>query len=300
MAYRNLLVESPAQLSVQNAQLIVKTDIERSVPLEDISCLLLESLRGSISTAALCALSENNVCVLICDEKHLPSAVLMPFSQHSRHLAVLKNQLALSTPYKKRLWQQIVVSKIQNQATCLALCGKAAECAALHAMARTVTSGDAGHVEAAAAAAYFRALFGAGFARRQEDVRNASLNYGYAILRGVVARHLAAYGFLPAFGLFHCSELNAFNLADDFIEPYRPVVDLFVACNVSADTEAFTPQLKRALFNLLNLDIRIGKASYSVNYAIEKTVQSFGACTNSAGGALLLPQLLEAKQHCYE
>lgn len=300
MAYRNLIIENPAQISIKNEQLIVSQDTEHSVPIEDISALLLESSRSVITTAALAALAQNDVCLMLCDTKHMPCAVLLPFSQHSRQLDILQKHMALSLPFKKRLWQQVVRAKIQNQAECLSLCGKETQAAALRQMASTVLSGDSGHIEGAAAAVYFRSLFGAGFIRRQDDIQNACLNYGYAILRAFVARQLAAYGFMPCLGIHHCSELNAFNLADDFIEPFRPVVDFFVAGNISEDVLELTQEIKRGIYNLLNLDIRVGNAVYSVAYAIEKAVQSFSACVAGDSTVLSLPQLLDTKQHCYE
>lgn len=300
MAYRNLMIENSAQISIQGEQLIISTDIKHTVPLEDICSVLIESVRCNISTAALAALAQNEITLYVCDTKHMPCAAMLPYAQHSRHTAVLQKQMALTVPCKKRLWQQIVISKIQNQAECLALCGKMDKAIYLRKMACSVQSGDAGHIEGAAAAIYFKALFGEDFIRRQEDVQNACLNYGYAILRGAIARQLAAYGFVPCLGLHHCSELNAFNLADDFIEPFRPVVDMFVACNVSEDAQELTPFLKRSIFNLLNLDISVNGSNYSVAYAIEKAVQSFSAIASVNSGTLALPLLLEAKQHCYE
>ncbi|MEF9866382.1 MAG: type II CRISPR-associated endonuclease Cas1 [Oscillospiraceae bacterium] len=300
MPYRNLIIENPAEITVKNRQLIVSADIRHSVPIEDICSILLESTRSSVSTAALSALCDNGACVFVCDAKHTPCGVLMPYCAHSRQTAVLQKQMSLSLPRKKRLWQQIVKSKIKNQAECLSLCGKEKQAIALRKMAADVQSGDAGHIEGAAAALYFRALFGADFIRRQDDVQNAALNYGYAILRGFIARQLAAYGFTPCLGIYHCSELNAYNLADDFIEPFRPVIDLFVACNIGAEEKELCPQLKHSLYNLLNVDIAMNNGHYSVSYAIEKCVQSYSACISSEQEILQMPQLLEAKQHCYE
>ena len=184
-------------------------------------------------------------------------------------------------------------SKILNTAECLALCGKTQEAAFLFGRAKAVTSGDKDNVEASAAAYYFPALFGEGYTRRNEDTRNAALNYAYAILRGYMARCLTVYGFQPCLGLHHDSELNQFNLADDLMEPFRPVADLYVAANVAEDA-ALTPILKGKLVNLLNADILSGGQHHSVAYAMERLVQGL------RGQALLLPKLLEYKQHSYE
>ncbi len=297
MAFRNIVIESPAHISVKNSQLIIKTDTEHSVAVEDISALLLESRQSTITTAALSVLGQCGCAVFTCDEKHLPCAVLTGFSQHSREYAVLKSQLNAGEVLKKHLWREIVAAKIRNQAKCLAYTGK--NDAGLSAMAESVRSGDSGNVEAAAALRYFPALFGRGFTRGYDNGINAGLNYGYSILRGYVARCLAVYGFLPVLGLHHSSELNNFNLADDLMEPFRPVVDLLVSTLFDEDT-GLTPQNKRLLFNCLNLDILSGGQHHSVAYAIEREVQSLARSLSEGESCLILPELLELKQHSYE
>lgn len=298
MAYRNLIIESPAYLSVRNSQLIIRTDKEHSVPVEDISCVLLENRQSTITAAALSCLGQGGCAVFVCDEKHMPCAVLTPFMQHSRTPLVIHRQTEIGAPLRKRLWQSLVVAKIENQAQCLRFLGKSDAADGLVQLAATVRSGDTGNVEAIAAARYFLSLFGDGFYRGSDDGRNAALNYGYAIMRGCIARCLAVYGYTPALGLHHHSQLNAFNLADDFIEPFRPVVDLLVARTVTEDA-VLTPAIKRNLFNLLNLDILSGGQHHSVAYAAERLVQSFSGALCD-GAVLCLPQLLELQQHSYE
>ena len=293
MAYRCLMIVNPARLSCKNEQLVIETEAVRSAPIEDISAVVVESRQTTITTAALAALAQNGVVLYWCDEKHLPCGISLPFAQHSRQLGVLRKQMALTEPAKKRLWQQIVTAKIKNQAECLALCGKTDEAKFLYSRAKAVTSGDKDNLEASAAAYYFPALFGAGYTRRSDDTRNAALNYAYAILRGYMARCLTVYGFLPYLGLHHDSELNQFNLADDLMEPFRPVADLYVAANVAEDA-ALTTQLKGHLVNLLNVDSLSGTQHHSVAYAMERLVQSM------PGPELQLPKLLEHKQHSYE
>ena len=240
MSYRCLMIVNPARIRCKNEQLLIETEEVHSVPIEDISAIVLESRQSTITTAAMAALAQNGVVTFWCDETHLPCGISLPFAQHSRQLGVLRWQMELTLPAKKRMWQQVVTAKIQNQAECLALCGKTQEAAFLFGRAKAVTSGDKDNVEASAAAYYFPALFGEGYTRRNEDTRNAALNYAYAILRGYMARCLTVYGFQPCLGLHHDSELNQFNLADDLMEPFRPVADLYVAANVAEDA-ALTP-----------------------------------------------------------
>ena len=299
MAFRNIMVESPAHLSIRNSQLVIRTDAEYSVALEDISAILLESRQSSITAAALSQLGQCGCAVFFCDEKHMPCAVLEPYHQYVRELSVLRGQLELSEPRKKRLWQQIVQGKIQNQASCLQLSNRVDPAEKLLSMVNFVRSGDAGNIEALAAQHYFPALFGAGFTRSSDCGWNAGLNYGYAILRGCVARTLSVYGFLPALGLHHRSTLNPFNLADDLMEPFRPLIDLLVIKNIDEE-DALTPAHKRMLFNSLNLDILSGNQHHSVSYAVDRLVQSLGRALKDKNEELILPQLSDLKQHRYE
>lgn len=301
MAFRNILIESAAHLSLKNSQLIIRTDCDHSVAVEDISALLLENRQSTITAAALSFLGQSGCAVFVCDEKHLPCAVLTPFASYSRELSVLRWQLDASEPLKKRLWQSLVVAKIQNQSTCLRLNGQTAAADELLALSKSVRSGDTGNVEATAAQKYFPALFHAGFRRSADSADNAALNYGYAILRGSIARHLAVYGFQPALGLHHRSTLNHFNLADDLIEPFRPLVDLLVTCMPAEDDEEqLTPARKRQLFNCLNLDMLSDGFHHSVAYSIERLVQSLSRSLENGEAALCLPVLTELRQHGYE
>lgn len=299
MAFRNVIIESPAALSVRNDQLVIHTEEEHTLAVEDISALLLESRQSTITTAALSLLGQRGCAVFVCDEKHMPCAILAPFSRHSRSLSVLREQLDATEPAKKRLWQAVIKAKIRNQARCLSLAGLEEPADRLYAMADRVRSGDADNVEAAAAQQYFPALFGEGFFRADDNGINAGLNYGYAVLRGCIARSLAVYGFQPALGIHHRSGLNPFNLADDLIEPYRPVIDLLAVQNLAAD-DILTPPVKRMLFNCLNLDILSGGQHHSVSYAVERTVQSLSTALTEKGRELTLPELLPTAEHRYE
>ena len=299
MPFRNIIIESPSKISVEDCQLIIETDKKHSIAIEDITAVLLESRQSKITTAALSSLGQSGCTVFICDEKHMPCAVLTPFSQHSRQLGAVKSQLNAGLPLNKRLWQSSVRAKIKNQGRCLALLGKEAESQHLFDMAKQVKSGDSGNIEAVAAAYYFTKLFGGTFTRTHDNGVNAGLNYGYAIIRGAIARNLAIYGFIPSLGIHHHSELNAFNLADDLIEPFRPVVDLLVASAFTPEKE-LTPERKRLLFNVLNLDILSGDQHYSVAYAIERLVQSLARAYHTSTASLCLPELLALKQHSYE
>ena len=300
MAYRNLMIASNAQLKTQNEQLLITTDTTHSIPIEDINSVLIENRQSTITIATLAKLAQDGVTVYICDEKHTPCAIMLPFAQNSRQYGMLKLQENMSLPLQKQLWQQIVKSKIFNQAKCLELNNFTNEAKNLQLLTKNVTSGDANNTEAVAATSYFKILFGKNFTRGDEsDSRNAALNYGYAIIRGHIARLIASYGFLPMKGIHHCNELNAYNLADDFIEPFRPVVDLLVSQELKLITQ-LTPSVKQKLYNLLNVDINIAGQMHSVAYAAEKMIQSYTRCCQKTTKELILPKLVALRQHTYE
>ena len=285
---------------MRNKQLVIETDQIYFVPIEDISAILLENRQSTITTAALSFLGESGIAVYFCDQKHMPCAVMTPFSNHSRELAVLKTQLACKEPVKKRLWQKIVKTKIKNQAKCLEYTEKKDEALVISSYVEKVQSGDVKNVEASAAMKYFPFLFGNEFVRSDENVLNAALDYGYAILRGCIARSLAVYGFQTALGLHHRSELNNFNLADDLIEPFRPLIDLMVYSMEEFHGEEFSSDCRKLLFSSLSMDILSEGQHHSVSYAIERSVKSLSRALADGKTELYLPELLPLKLHTYE
>lgn len=299
MEYRNIFIANPARLSVTRGQLVIEQAEKITVPLEDISAVLVESHAVQISAAAIAALANQGVTVFFCNDKHLPNCQILPINQFCRQRKMLMTQCSISKPLQKQLWQQIVMRKIKNQAKCLQYTGRdgADE---LGRLADAVLSGDKDNREAVAAALYFPALFGKGFSRSSDDIRNAALNYGYAILRGTVARNLVIHGLEPCIGLHHRSELNNFNLADDLIEPFRPIVDLFVAEYVQVTTEELTPKLKAALFNVTNYMVKQANKKYRVMLAAGRSCESLAACLQAESGVLELPELLPLEMHHYE
>ena len=300
MGWRSIMVEHPARISVKQSQLIISGEYESSLPIEDLNVVLIESRQAQITSTALSCLAQEGVALMVCDDHHLPCGVLLPYAQHSRSLAVARMQVDAGEARKKRLWQQLVKAKIANQARCLRMFDLKQAADKLESYAHAVVSGDKDNMEAVAAAVYFRALFGEDFRRGQDNGINAALNYGYAILRGLTARSLAVYGFLSCFGLYHRSELNPFNLTDDMMEPLRPVVDLYVAKNVSPD-QIMTSQLKRELFTLLGVSILSGGQRYAISGAVERSVQSLVRGLQLKGQpSLMLPELLALEQHRYE
>ncbi len=272
MGYRQLLIRNKAHIHIKDNNVAIRQGGESvSVPSEELSAVVLESRKSTITTAALDHLGA--VCpVYICDERHLPSAMLHGFHRHSRQLSRLRLQLSISKPLQKQLWKRIVQQKIHNQAAVLDLHPQADD-VDLTSMVERVRSGDTENIEGQAAWRYFVALFGVDFTRTKECTTNAALNYGYAIVRGAITRYLVAVGLQPSVGIHHHSQLNAFNLADDIIEPFRPYVDKLVVSNQNY-YESLHPQYKNELIELLSTRVHIGEKQYQLQHAIEITVDS--------------------------
>lgn len=263
MSWRSVVIANPAALTLQDRAIFIEQNGKSArVMLEDISVLVLDHPQISLTAPLLSACAEAQIAVLTVNDSHLPNGMLLPYLPHSRALKVMQAQLALPQPARKRLWQRIVQYKIRNQAALLAQTKREQEARRLRQLASDVRSGDPGNCEAQAAQLYFRGLVHPQFNRDQERFYNAALNYGYAVVRAAIARTLTAYGFLPAFGLFHRSEQNAFNLADDLIEPYRPLVDACVLQHYPMEPERFLePADKARLVGLLHEDVTLSSHS---------------------------------------
>ena len=209
--------------------------------------------------------------------------------------------MSVARPLQKRLWQQIVIQKIKNQALCLGLLKKPGYDELLN-MCKEVQSGDRTHVEAKAAALYFRNMYGMGFSRGDDNIVNSALNYGYAIIRGMIARSVVCYGLEPSIGMFHCSELNSFNLVDDMIEPFRPIVDLYVSRNfdiAEVDT-GLHPEIKKGLYGIINYDMSVKGEKRIISNCIDMLVSSYSSALQGQRAELDLPELMELQVHSYE
>lgn len=300
MSWHSVVITRPTKLSVKNRQLKITQDEECTIPIEDISSIVLETPQISISSKVMSLMADNKVIMYSCDDKHLPNGIFIPFATHSRELKILKSQMKQTESFKKRCWQLIIIRKILNQAEVLKMCDKDFMGVHLEEMSKKVNSGDTENREAIAAKSYFQSLFTNSFSRNYDDIYNACLNYGYSIIRGAIARTIVSYGYLPAIGIHHKSELNNYNLVDDFIEPFRPVVDLWVKTNVTDDLE-FDKYTRAELVNLLNVDVRIQGKVQSVNNAINIMVASYTtAITQNDYKKLELPEVLPIKVHSYE
>lgn len=304
MSWRSVLISHGGKLSLQRNQMLIQQEKnEFTVPIEDIAVIVIESKEVVITAPLLSALALNGATLLTCDEQFLPCGQWLPFNQYHRQLKNLKLQLEASQPLKKQLWQKIVQQKIRNQSFVLRTLSYEKQAKRLDKMAREVKSGDKQNLEGQAALIYFQTLFGKVFHRDGENEINAHLNYAYTVLRSAVARTIVLYGWLPQLGLFHRSELNPFNLADDFIEPFRPLVDLLVwqLWQENKLTSHLTPHSKQRLIKILHYQMQFQQETFSVLAAIDRTIGSLQtSLLNKNANLLKLPEILPLKEHQYE
>lgn len=299
MAFRNVYLQNHVYLKIKDEQLVIKkTNDEITVPLEDLNSVCIESLQTVITTYTLKKFIEHDIIVYVCDEKHLPTGVIIGTNNYSRQLKNIKMQVEMSKPLMKRIWQDIVKVKILNQAKCLQELNIRGY-SKLEEMLIGITSGDKNNVEAKAASLYFKLLFGSKFNRSLDCIQNAALNYGYAIIRGMIARTLVMYGFEPSIGIFHHNQLNNFNLADDFIECFRPLVDLYVLTNIDLTQDELTPENKREIYKIINCLVLIDGKKFNVQGAIEYMIKSFSTSMNKNENLIKLPYLIKLEEYRY-
>ena len=273
---------------------------EYTLPLEDITAIILESPQITLSSAFLSHCQSLGVTIVTCDRSHIPNGTLIPFLQHSRQSGVARLQQSWTGPLRKRLWQGVVQTKIWNQAACLNLVGKKEAARQLHTLAERVKSGDPDNVKAQAARTYWPLLLGANFRRGREDIDNAALNYGYAVARAFVARSQVAYGLIPAFGIHHNNELNAFNLTDDILEVFRPLVDrevLFLKQEglLKGEEKTLCSSIRQKLANIGNVLCHIrGQAHTLINASDKMAAGLVAAIEAKDAGLLPMPELVAA------
>ena len=299
MAFRNIYIENDVQMKIKNEQLFIKKEeLESTMPLEDINSICIESQRSNITTYALRKFIEHDIIVYVCDEKHLPTGVLVGMNNYSRQLKNIRKQVEMPKPLMKRIWQNIIKIKILNQAECLKQLDKGGA-ELLEKMSCSVNSGDTENVEARAANFYFRCLFGKTFNRKIECIENAALNYAYAIVRGIIARTLIMYGFEPAIGIFHHNQLNNFNLADDLIECFRPVVDLYVMNYIDFSKDELDSLDKKILYNVVNTLVLIDGKKFNISGAVEYMIKSLSTSMNRNENLIKVPYLICLEEYRY-
>lgn len=301
MIKKTLCFSNAAYLSLGNKQLTIKsggrdsTDKPTTIAIEDIGVVVLDHAQITITHGALSALLDNNAAVITCNGSHLPVGLLLPLEGNSIQSERFREQLSASLPLRKQLWQQTVEQKIRNQATLLQSVNGTEVGNMMH-WANEVRSGDSTNLEGRAAAYYWSNLFKNidGFTRHREgEYPNPLLNYGYAILRAVIARALVASGLLPTLGIHHHNRYNAYCLADDIMEPYRPFVDRLVVQTMEAlpKTREINTEIKRRLLTVPTLEVHIGGQRSPLMVAASQTTASLAKCYSGASRKITYPVL---------
>lgn len=309
MIKRTLYFGNPAYLSRKNEQLVVrlpevekndalpelfKKEAQATIPIEDIGVVILDEQRLVITQSLIDGLLENNVALITCDKTHHPTGLMLNLAGNTLQSAKFKAQLSAGQPLVKQLWQQTVKAKIKNQALMLKKLGREAE--NLMKWSADVKSGDPDNLEARAAAYYWKNILPeiSNFKREREGMPpNSLLNYGYAILRAIVARSLVGSGLLPTLGIHHRNQYNHYCLADDIMEPYRPFVDALVVEIVrnGEDYKELTTSIKKQLLSIATVDVILEDERSPLMNGVQRTTASLSKCFEGSSKKLLYPEI---------
>jgi CRISPR-associated protein Cas1 len=292
MIKRTILIENKSSLSTKNLQLVIKSEIrESSIPIEDIGFLVLDHPEIYLSIPAMNLIIENNSAIIICSNNHLPNGMFLNLNSHHIQQEIFKNQIEASVPLKKQLWQQTIVEKITNQGLLLAKITQQKN--AFDFLASKVLSGDTTNMEGVAAQQYWKCFFELDFKReRFGDYPNNFLNYGYAILRAATARALSGSGLLNTLGIHHKSKYNAFALADDIMEPFRPIVDEKVYQIMQRyDEQELNTLLKSELLQILTRTVYFKEEKSPLMVGLQKTASSLQQCFTGQRKKIKYPKL---------
>ena len=300
MIKKTLYFGNPAYLSLKDKQLVIKVksdnkEQEVTKPIEDIGVIVLDTRQITITSGAIDALLENNCAIITCDKRSMPTGLMLPVSGNTTQSERCRYQIESSLPLKKQLWQQTIQAKINNQAAILKEYAKC-DIGCMDTWAKNVRSGDPDNFEARAAYYYWQNLFGNidDFTRERDGCfPNNLLNYGYAILRGIVARALVSSGLLPTLGIHHHNRYNAYCLADDIMEPYRPYVDR-VVCEIINEMGVgldLTKEIKSKLLIIPTVDVVINGKKSPLMVAVSQTTASLYQCFSGELRKITYPTL---------
>ena len=294
MGYRQVIIKKSEKLHFKDNQLIIdKDESSIKVPLEDISYILIEDSSTILTTRLLAELGKNAISLIVCDEKFEPTSIMYPYNYHFKQLDVFSHQLEIDDSIKNEFWNQIVKRKIENSIRVLEMTSKEEfPISKFTEYINEITDGDSKNREGLAAKMYFRSLFGSDFIRFYDDNVNAALNYGYTIIASAIIRNLAVYGLNTYLGIHHSSKINNFNLAYDFLEPYRSVVDKFVYDNQDDIVLPLSFEFRKKLINLLNKEVLHQNKKYTIEYSIGLLIKSYIKSFSSGEIKLDLPSII--------
>ena len=301
MIKRSILVENKTVITTKQQQLILKSEIrESSIPIEDIGFLVIDNNETYLSIPAMNLLIENNTAVIICNTNHLPNGMFLNLNSHHIQQEIFRNQIEASIPLKKQLWQQTIIEKITNQGILLEQITQKKN--SFEFLASKVLSGDTTNMEGVAASQYWKTFFDSSDSQLEKQVNfkrerfgdypNNFLNYGYAILRAATARALSGSGMLNTLGIHHKSKYNAFALADDIMEPFRPLVDEKVyEIMQNFEEQELNTKIKAELLQILTRTVYFKEEKSPLMVALQKTASSLQQCYTGDRKKLKYPKL---------
>lgn len=294
MGYRQVIIKKSEKLHFKDKQLIIDKDNQSTkIPLEDINYILIEDSTTILTTRLLAELGKNAISLIVCDERFEPTSIMYPYNYHFKQLDVFTHQLEIDDSIKNEFWNQIVKRKIENSIRVLEMTSKEEfPISKLNEYINEVIEGDSKNREGLAAKIYFRSIFGSDFIRFYDDNINAALNYGYTILASAIIRNLAVYGLNTYLGIHHNSKINNFNLAYDFLEPYRSVIDKFVFDNKDDIVLPLSFEFRKKLINLLNKEVLHQNKKYTIEYSISLLIKSYIKSFSTGEIKLDLPTII--------
>jgi len=295
MLKRTIYIGNPSYLKLKDNQLKIEEpttkEVKGSVPIEDLGFLVLDHYQITLSHQLITALQQNNVAIISCDESHMPLGLMLPMNGHVEHSERLKHQINVSEPLRKQLWKQTVEAKIFQQKALLSKFGFVEE--PMQNYLTNVKSGDATNMEGIAAQYYWKQLFDNFSRERDGDAPNNFLNFGYAILRSMVARALVSSGLNPTIGIFHRNKYNPYCLADDIMEPYRPYVDelVFEWVNKPFRPTEMNKESKTHLLKIATKDVKMDGLNRPLLVALSSTTSSLYKCMIGEQRVIRFPEM---------
>ncbi len=300
--FRQVVIRKSERIKLSNSNLcIVNEKKEIKIPLEDIFIIIIEDPNTVITTRIIAECVKNKICIITCDEKYLPCAIVSGFNQHHRALYVLQSQLGLTFETKAILWQQLISTKIYNQYLVVKHTSNIEnDIELLKKYSSTVKESDIDNREGIAAKVFFKSLYGTEFIRFYDDAINHAMNYGYTVIASAITRELIAYGIDPKLGIWHDSKANSFNLSYDIVEVFRPLVDYCIYENSHKIYEELTLEMRKELINLLNVRVEMEGKMQTVQYCISNIVRSFVGVLEGKRKVLILPKIEKVEFHISE
>lgn len=294
MIKRIIEIGSPASCSLNLNSLVIKQKTgESRVLLEDLGAVIVDHPAVNFTQKLLCTLTEYDVVVLFCNEKHLPQGILLSYTSHHLHSKIVKAQAFMKEPIKKRFWQSIIKAKIKEQANLLGMIGNERGRKNLLRYIPRVLSGDPENIEGVTSAIYFKEVFGKQFRRdRFATNENILLNYGYSIARSLTLRAISAAGLHPALGIFHKNQFNAFCLGDDLMEIIRPLIDKTILSLMNEGVKEINKETKPKILHFLLHRVRFDKAETSLLVGMQKFAQNLALNILGEKKRLMIPQIL--------